>query len=71
MIDQKQKEKMRNNATLIAYELKTKLFFVATIFPFPFIRRHALKSKEIRKEPTVNKKFIVFLVSTIYRYGLS
>lgn len=23
---------MRNNATLIAYELKTKLFFVATIF---------------------------------------
>lgn len=24
--------KMRNNATLIAYELKTKLFFVATIF---------------------------------------
>lgn len=62
---------MRNNATLIAYELKTKLFFVATIFPLPFIRRHALKSKEIRKEPTVNKKFIVFLVSTIYRYGLS
>jgi len=43
----KKKEKKRNNATLIAYELKTKLFFVATISPLPFIRRHALTSKEI------------------------
>ncbi len=79
---ERERQKKVNNATLIAYELKTKvffvayelktkLFFVATIFSVPIIRRHALKSKEIPKEPTVNKKLIVFLVSTIYRYGLS
>ncbi len=79
---ERERQKKVNNATLIAYELKTKVFFVAyelktkvffvaTIFSVPIIRRHALKLKEIPKEPTVNKKLIVFLVSTIYRYGLS
>lgn len=40
---ERETKKKCNNATLIAYELKTKVFFVATIFPLPIIRRHALK----------------------------
>lgn len=43
MIKGQRERNLRNNATLIAYERKIQLFFVATIFPLPIIRRHALK----------------------------
>lgn len=64
--NEKKSGKICNNATLIAYELKT---FSWQPFSLSVNKKTCTEIERNTKEHTVSKKLVIFLVSAIYRYG--
>lgn len=62
----KRSGKICNNATLIAYELKT---FSWQPFSLSVNKKTCTEIEKNTKEHMVSKKLVMFLVSAIYRYG--
>lgn len=62
----KKSGKICNNATLIAYELKT---FSWQPFSLSVNKKTCTEIERNTKEHTVSKKLVIFLISAIYRYG--